>query len=72
MLRVPSLPAFRSANRRLPRAVPLPVFIDVFSARSVRSYAAAGPLALSPRYPQYGAIITMVATLSLFTLLSLS
>jgi hypothetical protein len=63
----------RSASRRLPRAVPLPVFLDAFSARPVRGNAAAGPLALvSPRYPQYGAIITTPARLSLLTLLSLS
>jgi hypothetical protein len=33
---------FRSASRRLPRAVPLPVFFDAFSARPVRGYLAPG------------------------------
>ena len=60
---------FRPASHRLPRAVPLPVYCDAFSARPVRGYAAAGPLALRcslpPRYPQYGAIITTSARLNL-------
>jgi hypothetical protein len=65
MLRVPSLPSFRSAGHRLPQAVLLPVFFGAFSARLVRGYAAAGPLALalaSPRYPRCGAIIITVAS----------
>ena len=49
MLRVPSLPSFRSASHRLPQAVLLPVFFDAFSARPVRGYAAAGRWRLPPR-----------------------